>query len=385
MKKLLLIVAISVAVLASCGKSAPSTLDKATTFTDSINIGLGQYLGALANKEFTQSPQLNKDEVREGLLYVMATDTADFSRFLGIDMGLNLFYYFYQDSEENELDIDDFLAGFEKVFTGDSIAEPHSEAADSLSGALGAQYGVIGRNELNNHQPGTVDPIVAMEQIRTICLTDSSRRSYLSGITMGIIVYNYYRDQSARVGGGSREQFIDAMTRTFDSEPVTDAKLAELKATLDPMTERSLVMLQERMEQEIYDSREAKENRILSDAVAAKLIGNPEFSAVGEKGLMMRTVVPGNGKMLNPQDEVRVDVTARRIDSRAEVYSRLDVRVIVGNPLDPVLMNILPLMQMGETAEFFVPYELAYGTLGMKRREIGPCESLLVTVSVKPV
>lgn len=385
MKKLLLIAAISIAALASCGKSEPSSLSDATTFTDSINIGLGQYLGALANREVEQSENLDKNEALEGMLYVLATDTADHSRFLGIDMGMNLFYYYHQDAENNELDLDVFLSGFEKVFTGDSIVNTPIEAADSLSNALGAHYGLIGRDQLDNQLPETIDPAAVMTEIRTICATDTARRSYMSGITMGIILYNYYREQADRIGGSSRQQFIDAMTRTFTLDSVTDEQLAELKATLDPMTERSFLILQERMEKAVYNSREAKENRMLSDAVAAKLIGNPEFSAIGDKGLYMRNIVPGNGKMLNSSEEVRIDVTARRIDSHADVFSRIDVRVIVGNPIDPLLMNILPLMQMNETAEFFVPYELAYGTLGMKRRDIGPCESLLVTVSVKPL
>lgn len=387
MKKLLLIVGIGTLALASsCGKSEPDTLDRAETFTDSINIGLGQYLGALANSEIAAHPELNKDEALEGIFYVMETDTADKSRFFGIDMGINLRGYFYDNARTQPLSMSAFLESFEKEFMGDStLLAPPSTSSDSAARALGEHYGQIGRVELLYSLPQSVNADEILAQIRMMCLTDTTKRAFISGATTGVIIYNYYYDQANRIGGASRSQFVSALKRSLALDSVSSDLLAELKATLDPMTERSFMLKQQRMEEEVYNSRAARENRLLGDAVAAKLISNPEFTAAGDKGLMMRRVVAGDGKVLLSEDEVRIDLTARRIDSGAEVFSRIDVRMLVGNTYDPMLNNILPLMQMGETAEFFVPHDLAYGTLGLERRGVGPCESLMVTISVKPL
>ncbi len=416
MKKLLLIAGIGILTLVSCGKSEPTTLEQATTFADSINIGLGQYLGALANNELSKFPELSKDEALKGMRYVLDTDTADRARFYGIDMGLNVLNSYYANASMEPIDVATFLNGFESEFVGNSaeadsreflerydrmtaemtarrqLREQGAEVpalsaayCDSLSNTLGVYYGRIGRDVRTEYLTVDVDSTKLMEQIRVICNVDTANRSYACGLAMGLNSYNYFYDQSMRIGGASREQFVAALERTFATDSVSSETLASLKAVLDPMTERSFMLQQQQQEKEVFDSKEAKENRMLGDAVAAKLISNPEFSAIGNAGLMMREIVAGNGKLLNPEEEVRIDVTARRIDSGDEVFSRIGVRIIAGNPQDAMLINLLPLMQMGETAEFFVPYTLAYGTLGMKRRNVGPCESLMVTISIKPI
>lgn len=416
MKKLLLIAGIGTLALASCSKSESVTLDKATCFADSINIGLGQYLGALANEELSEYPNLSKDEVFRGMLYVFDTDTADRSRFYGIDMGLNVLNSYYASATMEPITANAFINGFESTFLGTApdadspeflskyeqmatemnereqlrsegteVPVLSAEYCDTLAQVLGKYQGKIGRDVRINYMPQNLDSVKIMEQIRVVCSVDTANRSYVSGLSMGLHTYNYFYDQAQRIGGASREQFVGALKRTFALDSVSSETLASLKATLDPMTERSYLLQQQQEEKEVYDSRAAKENRMLGDAVAAKLIGNPEFSAVGDGGLMMRQITPGDGRVLQSDEEVRVDVTARRIDSGDEVFARIGVRMLVGNPHDMMLMNILPLMQMGETAEFFVPYTLAYGTLGMERRNVGPCESLMVTVSIKPL
>ncbi|MDE7388952.1 MAG: FKBP-type peptidyl-prolyl cis-trans isomerase, partial [Muribaculaceae bacterium] len=57
----------------------------------------------------------------------------------------------------------------------------------------------------------------------------------------------------------------------------------------------------------------------------------------------------------------------------------------VANPSQPVLRAVLPLMKPGETSEFFVPASEAYGELGNESAGVGPCEALLVVVTVTPV
>ena len=396
MKKFLLALCTAALTLASCSKTEPSTLDNAKTFSDSINIALGQYLGALANAELAKHPEIDTTEAFKGIYYIMESDTADHARFHGIDMGMNVLNSYYSFACQETVDLNVFLIGkINQIFAeiearneirnkGGYVAQLSQVGIDSLSICLGKYYGSMGREVRNSYLPKDIDSLALMKYIRQVCAIDTANRSYATGLTIGQNTYNYFYNQAQRAGG-SRTQFISAFKRTLEAEDVSEAELATMKEILDPLTFRSIKMQQQAAEKEIFNTRPAIENRILGDAVAEKLLRNPEFAPIGNDGIMMRSIKKGDGKILSPDSEVRIDVAAHRIDTKQEVYSRLAVRMFVGNPRDEMLINLLPLMQMGETAEFFVPYTKAYGILGMERRNVGPCESLFVTITVKPV
>lgn len=415
MKKFLLALCTAALALASCSKTEPSTLDNAKTFSDSINIALGQYLGALANAELAKHPEIDTTEAFKGIYYIMESDTADHARFHGIDMGMNVLNSYYSFACQETVDLNVFLNNFESEFLGVTseatsgdfigkinqifaeiearneirnkggyVAQLSQVGIDSLSICLGKYYGSMGREVRISYLPKDIDSLALMKYIRQVCAIDTANKSYATGLTIGQNTYNYFYDQAQRAGG-SRTQFISAFKRTLEAEDVSEAELATMKEILDPLTFRSIKMQQQAAEKEIFNTRPAIENRILGDAVAEKLLRNPEFAPIGNDGIMMRSIKKGDGKILSPDSEVRIDVAAHRIDTKQEVYSRLAVRMFVGNPRDEMLINLLPLMQMGETAEFFVPYTKAYGILGMERRNVGPCESLFVTITVKPV
>ena len=128
----------------------------------------------------------------------------------------------------------------------------------------------------------------------------------------------------------------------------------------------------------------AKENIKLGEAVAEKYQSNPDFKAVGEQGLMVKVITEGDGQVINPNAIVMASIEEKLAVTGTKIRSIGSTPMYAGRASNPILNAVIPFMSVGETAEFLVPYELAYGVLGDENLGVGPCETLLCTVTIKP-
>lgn len=219
--------------------------------------------------------------------------------------------------------------------------------------------------------------------MRAVLGADADNRSYIAGIAMGIQVMNMYSELNESMPL-SKEQFYEAIARAFRIDSISQQELQEMQPKFQESFELVKQQALKRKEAEIFKTDAAVQNRMMGDAVAEKYQANPEFSAVGNDGLMIKVVAEGNGEVINPNTIIIASIEERHADSQHQIRALGDTPMYAGRPGNPVLANLIPYMSVGETAEFFVPYQLAYGISGNENLGVGPCEAVLCTVSIKP-
>ncbi len=219
--------------------------------------------------------------------------------------------------------------------------------------------------------------------LRAVLGADENNKSYIAGIAMGMQVINIYADLSAD-GPLSKEKFYNTIAAAFRLDSISQQELQELQPKFQETFEQVKLQAQKRKEAEVFKTEAAVQNRMIGEAVAEKYQANPEFTAVGDQGLMKKVITEGNGEVINPNTIIVAAISEQHADSKHDIRSLGDTPMYAGRPSNPVLTNLIPYMSVGETAEFFVPYELAYGVLGNENIGVGPCEAIICTVTVKP-
>ncbi len=254
--------------------------------------------------------------------------------------------------------------------------------ADSLNIVFADFLGRSASYEIATVPDFEIDKKEMMRGLRTVLGTDTGNISYLTGLRAGLNVMDFYRDV-AMTESIDRDVFINSFEAAFLSDTISLEELEALKLKVDSLMEIKERHVIEREEAEVFNTDAARLNRELGEAVADKLMSNPDFTSVGADGLMKRVITPGDGNVFAPDDVLTLDYTLRRADSRIEIASRKDVHTLFGRIYVPFLEATLPFMSAGEAAEFFVPYQLACGVMGNESWTIGPCESVMVEITMK--
>lgn len=255
---------------------------------------------------------------------------------------------------------------------------------DSLAIVEGNRLGLVAAYDLKNNVPEAVDKEEMMRGALTVLDVDTANLSYIYGLSMGQMLFLHYREL-AGMDPIDKELFINAVKTTFLADTLpAEQELQGLLALSDTVVDKAQAHQQARREAVVLETREAKENRMLGEAVAAKLMSNPEYAPAGESGLLKRVDAAGSGDVLPPTGYVRLDLTLNRIDSGEEIVKRRNFVVPVADARDVLVMSLLPYMSVGETATFFMPYGDAYGVLGNPGcgKGVGPCESVMATITV---
>ncbi len=261
--------------------------------------------------------------------------------------------------------------------------ESATTLADSVIAIDGAFIGGAYASQVDMQGIENPDRNEMLRGMRDVLGADADNQSYLAGIAMGMQIMNVYRDLSVEEPI-SKEKFIATITRAFRLDSISSEELQTLQPQFQQTFETVKQRARERRDAEIYKTETAAQNRIIGDAIAEKLQADPAFAPVGADGLMCRVITPGSGEVINPNTIIVASVSEQHADSRHAIRSLGETPMYAGRPNHPVLSSVLPYMSVGETAEFFVPYKLAYGVAGDENLGVGPCESIICTVTVKP-
>lgn len=183
----------------------------------------------------------------------------------------------------------------------------------------------------------------------------------------------------------------DIMTREFaalstppeqaEARAAFEARLAKLKADLEPMgkTVRAKVL---ELEPPEYTLDPAKISDEANAAFLAKIDADPAYTktASGLRYKPIKTVA--EGRQPTPANEVTVHYKGTFIEGTEfdSSYKRNEPATFpLGNLIQGWVEGI-PLMKTGETYEFVLPYDLAYGAWG--RASIPPRQTLVFQVEL---
>lgn len=272
-------------------------------------------------------------------------------------------------------------ANFEQFYT------ERLEAASTLQDSIIAIDGSFLGAYFAAQTPRMVGPNANRDEIlrgmRAVMSADTADNEYIMGVRMGIAVFEVYKNMS-RAGGLSKEQFINTLSQAFHLDSITPDQLEQLQPLFQQMYAEVDEVVRKREDQVIYDTPKARSNRDMADRVAQKLMSDPAYKPVGNDGLLAKVTAEGDGNVINPNSRIKVTITERRCDTLEPVRRFVKAILIAGNTRNEVLQSVIPFMSLGETAEFFVPYTLAYGVKGNDAIGVGPCESLIAEVTVEP-
>lgn len=219
--------------------------------------------------------------------------------------------------------------------------------------------------------------------LRDVLGADVDNKSYLAGVAMGLQVINLYGDLSADEPV-SKDKFYNAIAEAFRIDSISQEELQEMQPMFRQTFEQIKERVQQRKEAEVLKTEAAVQNRAIGEALAEKYQSNPDFKAAGDRGLMVKVIAKGDSQIISPNTLIVASIEEKHADTGVVIRSMGSTPMYAGRTNNPVLASVIPFMSVGETAEFFVPYELAYGVIGDETLGVGPCESVLCTVTIKP-
>lgn len=279
-----------------------------------------------------------------------------------------------------------FLASCSQNKSANKVCiESAKNFTDSVSIAVGTRLGMVALYDVMQNVPEGVDKGEMWRGAMTVMDADTANLSYIYGIAMGEMLMKNYLMLASRTDI-NKPLFLNAVKGIFlqDSLP-SDEELQSAVANYNLIYEKIESNEKAAADAKIYASEEAAQNRMLNEAVETKLKADSAYQPIGNAGILANVTVPGDSVPLASGKYVVMDIALSRIDSGSEIADKKDMMVPVDNCYDPLISSLLPYLSVGETATFYVPYLLAYGVQGYPNLAIGPCESVIATITVKSV
>lgn len=215
--------------------------------------------------------------------------------------------------------------------------------------------------------------------IRQVIATDSADMSYIYGMQIGLSILDTYREISSDMPV-DKGRLMDAVFASLRLDSIDREQLLEIRGEFERMDAEVKARHKIEQERKYFDEREAKENRMLADAVCAKLQSSPEYHQIDNTGIYRKTIKEGSGDLYRSNSRLKVTYSVRRLNGEP-LETETGKSMYAGHAANPMLESVLVHMRPGEQAEFFVPYEKAYGVLGNEDEGIGYCESLFIEVT----
>lgn len=218
--------------------------------------------------------------------------------------------------------------------------------------------------------------------IRQVMSTDTTDMSYIYGIQIGMTIMNTYREVSADMPL-DKSRLIASIMGALKLDSIDREQLLEIRKEFESIDREVKNRRQDELDRQVYESREAQENRLFAESIAAKLQSNPDFVQIGNTGIYKKTEREGQGNTYEPDNRLRATYTVLKL-SGEPLENAKSKAMFAGHAANPMLTAVLQYMKPGEKAQFFVPYTAAYGVQGSSEAGVGACESLMVFVETEP-
>lgn len=253
---------------------------------------------------------------------------------------------------------------------------------DSLATINGEAIGANFASFLNNpNAPRKFDKAEVLRGIREVMKCDTANLSYFIGLQMGMEAFQNYMNMATAVDGVSRQKLMTAIQKTVMADSVT-ADMMQLRQEAGLLNQKLQELRTKKAEEAKINSPEAAQNR--KDA-------EEFFNALSDvkrtdNGIAYKTITPGKDKAVESNSRVLAKYTITKLNGDTINTTGAEPRnmYVQGAPLKGIT-EALQLMHEGETATFYLPWELAYGANGLPTRNVGPCEAMAVTITVTEI
>lgn len=253
---------------------------------------------------------------------------------------------------------------------------------DSLACYGGEMMGAMFRTHIDNPNVGmTFDKAQIIRGIKDVMSTDTADLSYIVGLQMGMSAFQQYKAMSQEAPV-SKSDFVAAILAELNADSISDQE--GLRMTMNLLQAQLEQRKLAREEEEAYNSEEAIANRKAAQELFAGMKDNPAYHP-GEKGVYYKVITKGNGTRLTEGQNVTVEYTIATLEGNKIFGNEGHPRTVnVGHAPLEILNTVMANMEMGQTAQFYIPWEEAFGKKGLQRQGVGPCQTVMATVTVTP-
>jgi FKBP-type peptidyl-prolyl cis-trans isomerase len=253
---------------------------------------------------------------------------------------------------------------------------------DSLATINGAAMGTHYATFLNNPDaPKKFNKSDVMRGIRDVMKCDTADLSYFIGLQMGMEAFQTYMSISSVVKGVDRQKMVEAIQKAVMADSV-EVDLMQLRQEAGQLNQRLQEISVKKEEDAKINSEEGVKNRQEGEKFMKGLTGVERT----DNGIAYKVTTPGTGKAVdkNARAIIKYNVTKINGDTVSGTGNEARNVFIQGAPLKGMI-QALQMMKEGETATFYLPWELAYGANGLPARNVGPCETVAVEITVTEV
>lgn len=223
---------------------------------------------------------------------------------------------------------------------------------DSLSRMNGTGWGNTMAQQMADSN-NTMDRDEFLRGLELALVSDSSRQSYLTGISVGMQILDQIdqlEDEGVRT---NRTLLLQAFKQAFSKKGgMTEAQIMTFRQQLQQLTDR------------VLDEQDARTLRQGNAYIASQLKADKALRRTGQ-GLVYKITRQGSGPVFKTGDYVLVKYHGTHIDGSTYSQSQgAEVMPVDSTQIITGLAQMLQLMRPGAKAHVIVPAYLAYGSSG---------------------
>ena len=376
--------------------------------SDSLATAIGAGMGGSVNnqiKTITDSAylaKLSKDEIVEGVDYVLAVDTTNEGHIAGLGIGLQLNQQVQYFEKENikinrKVVVDEFKKALKREFVDmnelmnyQSQLSDYSSIDDStLSIAIGAGMGGSVNNQIKTITDSAYlakfskDEVV--KGVDYVLVVDKNNEGRFAGLGIGLQLIQqlqYFEKEGVKI---NRELVIEQFEKALMQDSVPMAEIEKHSQFIEATSNSLQQEKARKLEEELEKSPEAIQGTKTGEAFINKKKQEDAAIKTTASGLSYKIINEGEGAKATDNDYVKVIYKGSLIDGTVFDDSNGEAREFPVRGVVSGFAEGIKLLGKGGKAILYIPGKLAYGAQGQPYAGIGPNQMLIFEVEVTDI
>ena len=376
--------------------------------SDSLATAIGAGMGGSVNnqiKTITDSAylaKLSKDEIVEGVDYVLAVDTTNEGHLAGLNVGLQLNQQVQYFEKENikinrKVVVDEFKKALKREFVDmnelmnyQSQLSDYSSISDStLTVAIGAGMGGSVNNQIKTITDSAYLAKLSKDEVVKgvdyVLVVDKDNEGRFAGLGIGLQLIQqlqYFEKEGVKI---NRELVIEQFEKALMQDSVPMAEIEKHSQFIEATSNSLQQEKARKLEEELEKSPEAIQGTKTGEAFINKKKQEDAEIKTTASGLSYKIINEGEGAKATDNDYVKVIYKGSLIDGTVFDDSNGEAREFPVSGVVSGFAEGIKLLGKGGKAILYIPGKLAYGAQGQPYAGIGPNQMLIFEVEVTDI
>lgn len=241
---------------------------------------------------------------------------------------------------------------------------------DSLSYYLGKANGMGYRNYLENmpedQRAKMNDSKAFLAGVRTVLNADTADQSYVSGIQMGMQIYQTMLQLKEAGIDMNTDMLLQQLNATLSADSISTEDMDKtMNVTNALFMQAQSQIMQAQMLKRQAEEKKAKEETAKNEAAGKEYVAKQKAAdnsiVTTQSGLSYKVTKQGTGAVATASDKVKVKYTGRLIDGKEFDSSKGQAVEFPVRGVVPGFGEALTTLPVGSTATLYIPAALGYG------------------------